>query len=468
MKLGLEKVTLKKYDVIVAGAGTGGCMAAKTAADADLDVCLIDRKKEEDVGQKVCGDAIGRHHFDDLGLDHPTGDELERTMIGVRIYSPDRENVFDVQGEKLYGFIINRQLFGQRLLRSAMNSGATFMESTHALEPVIENRFVTGVSAKNLKTAEKVKLFGRVVVDASGYSAVLRKKLPPEIGVQATINTKDVVVCYREIRELKSQIAEPNYCELYLSQKWAPGGYSWFFAESGNRINVGLGVAMSNNFPNPKTQFYENLLSMPLFKESSLLNGGTWYDPTRRPLDCMTGNGTVIVGDAACQVNPIHGGGMGPSMRGGVAAGETIVEAIEKGDVSRESLWPYNIRYMHSYGAKQAGLDVFRILLQGLGDEGLNYIMEHRLITEEDLLNASMGEDARINITEATRRIFRGLGKLSFLKRLREAANLLKRARQHYWNYPTSPQKFAEWEDKAQELVEEANKLRKTVDVSST
>ncbi len=220
---------------------------------------------------------------------------------------------------------------------------------------------------------------------------------------------------------------------------------------------------MSNNFPNPKAQFYENILLLPMLEGSSVIDAGTWYDPTRRPLDCMTGNGIVIVGDAACQVNPIHGGGMGPSMRGGATAGKTIVEAFEKGDVSQGGLWPYNIRYMRSYGAKQAGLDVFRILLQGLGDEGLNYIMKHRLITEEDLLKASMGEDARLNITEATRRIFRGLGKLSFLKRLREAANLLKEARQHYWNYPVAPQKFPEWRKKAQELVEGANRLREKV-----
>lgn len=152
---------------------------------------------------------------------------------------------------------------------------------------------------------------------------------------------------------------------------------------------------------------------------------------------------------------------MGPSMRGGNSAGRTIVEAMEKGDVSRDGLWLYNRRYQHSYGAKQAGLDVFRILLQGLGDEGLNYIMKHRLITEEDLLNASMGEDARLNITETTRRIFRGLGKLSFLKRLREAANLLKKTRQHYWKYPISTEEFDAWKMKARELVEEANKLRK-------
>jgi len=452
---------LKKFDAVVVGAGTGGCLAAKTVAEAGFEVCLIDRKRKEAIGDKVCGDAIGKHHFDDLKLDYPIGKELERKIVGAKLYSPDMETVFDVKGEGLYGFIVNRLHFGQRLLRSAVDAGSTLLGSTQVVEPIIKNGFVTGVLAKNLETGSKVTLLGQAVVDASGFSAVLRKKLPPGIGIGATVDKEDVVICYREIRELEEQVDEPDYCKLYLSQKWAPGGYSWFFPEGGKKVNVGVGVTMFSGFPNPKNQLYDNILSMPLFKGSSVVKAGTWYDPTRRPLDCMTGNGIVIVGDAACQVNPIHGGGMGPSMIGGSAAGKTIIEAMEREDLSREGLWSYNIKYMKSYGVRQAGLDVFRLFLHGIGDDDLNYGMRHRLITEEDLLKAEMGEDVRINITEATHRIFRGLGKLSLLKNLRDAANLMKKVREHYDNYPISPQGFEEWKRKAQDFIEEAGKWRR-------
>jgi len=452
---------LKKFDVVVVGAGTGGCLAAKTVAEAGFDVCLIDRKREQDIGDKVCGDAIGRHHFDTLGLEYPVGKELEREVVGVKVYSPDMETVFDVKGEGLYGFIINRLHFGQKLLKNAIDAGSTFLESTQAVEPTIKNGFITGVLTRNLKTESKVKIVSQVVVDASGFSAVLRKKLPPEIGIDTTIDKQDTVICHREIRELKEQVDDPDYCKLYLSQKWAPGGYSWCFPEGGRNVNVGLGVTMFSGFPNPKDQLYDNLLSMPLFKGSSIVKAGVWYDPTRRPLDCMTGNGILIVGDAACQVNPIHGGGMGPSMRGGAAAGETIIETMERGDVSREELWPYNIKYLESYGAKQAVLDVFRWLLHGLDDDDLDYGLKHRLITEDDLLKASMGAEVRLNITEATRRIFRGLGKLSLLKNLRDVANLMKKVRGHYENYPISPQGFEEWKRKTRDLIEEAVKWRR-------
>lgn len=445
--------------MVVVGAGTGGCLAAKTVAEAGFDVCLMDRKREQDIGDKICGDAIGKHHFDTLGLEYPTGKELERKIVGVKIYSPDMETAIDVKGEGLHGYLVNRRLFGQRLLKKAIKAGATFLESTQAVEPVIKDHFVNGVLARNMETGNKVSVFGQVTVDASGFSAVLQKKLPPEIGVDANVSREDVAICYREIREVKEQIAEPDFCEIYLNQKLAPGGYFWIFPESGTKVNVGLGVAMSKGFPNPKNRLYDNVLSIPFFKGSSTISGGGGHVPTRRPIDCMVGNGILIVGDAACQVNPIHGGGMGPSMMAGTIAGEVIIKALETGNVDRENMWSYNVRYMQSYGAKQAGLDVFRLLLQRLSDEDLNYGMRYRLITEDDLLNTSMGEDTRLNITEKTRRIFRGVGKLSLLKQLRATVHLMKKMKTLYQNYPVSPEGFEEWKKKMQDLIEEAENL---------
>lgn len=449
---------MKKYDVIVVGAGTGGCMAAKTAADKGLDVYLVDRKTKANVGEKVCGDAIGKHHFDKLKLECPKGEELKRKIVGIKVFSPDMKTVFNVKAESFHGFIIDRHLFGQRLLESAIDAGVTFLESTEALQPIIENDYVTGVMATDQKTGKELPLYSRVVVDASGFQAALRTSLPSRFGIETDVDKEDVIICYREIRELKKQISKPDFCEIYLNQSLFLGGYAWIFPEDRTKVNVGVGVAMASKFPNPKKQLYEKVLSQPLFEKASMVKGGGGLVPTRRPLDCMTGNGIVFVGDAACQVNPIHGGGMGPSMKGGVLAGETIVEALEKGNVSREGLWLYNTKYMQSYGAKQAGLDVFRLLLQELGDDDLNWGMKCELITEEDVFKTSMGEDVRLNITEKTQRIFRGIRKLSLLKKLRDSANLLRNVKAHYRSYPDSPKDFDTWKKKAHKLINQARR----------
>jgi len=453
---------MEKFDIIVVGAGTGGCMTAKTVAEAGLKVCLIDRKPREEIGEKICGDAIGKHHFDNLGLAYPKGEELELQIAGVRIYSPDMKTVFEIKEQKLYGFILNRRMFGQRLLNESTDAGATLLDSTIIIDPTFKDGFVTGVTAKNMRSQSRIQLQSKVVVEASGFNAVLRKKLPPQLGIDLHVDNEDIEACHREIRQLKGgggRDVDADFLELYLDMNVTPGGYAWIFPEGGNRVNVGLGVSMKEGFPNPKTQLYDHVLSKPRFEGSTILNEGTWYLPTRRPLDCMTGNGVLVVGDAACQVNPVHGGGMGPSMTGGFTAGHVIVDALEKDDFSRAGLWQYNVRYMKVYGAKQAGLDIFRLfLLNNVGNEEINYGMKYKVITEEDVLQVTQGQDLHLNITEKTRRAFRGFGKLGMLIRLRDAANLLKKMKNLYQNYPESPAGFAEWQRKTQETMKEANR----------
>lgn len=453
---------MEKFDVIVAGAGTGGSLAAKTATKAGLKVCFIDIKNKEDIGKKICGDAIGKHHFDNLDLKKPAADELERVMEGIEMYSPDEQTSYVVKGEQLYGYILNRHRFGQRLVKEAVDAGAVLYDATQVLEPVIEQGFVCGVSTKNLKTGEKNVLRSSLVVEATGFFAAIRKKLKPEIAIDIKVANEDVEACYREIRQLKQPLDDPSLCQIYITQKIALGGYYWIFAEGGRKVNVGLGVAMTEGFPNPREQLYTHVLSQPLFEDSSIVDKGAWYVPTRRPLDSMVGNGVIIVGDAACQVNPIHGGGMGPSMIAGTLAGKTAAKALEKGDVSREGLWDYNVEYTRNYGAKQAGLEIFRILLQNMDDEELNYGMHNRLLTAEDILKASMGEDVHFTINEKMRIAVKGVKKLNMLIKLKSAVDSMNEIKALYRNYPASPNDFEEWKTKAQEIFQKTiSKLEK-------
>ncbi|MHA1583399.1 MAG: geranylgeranyl reductase family protein [Candidatus Baldrarchaeia archaeon] len=447
---------MSKYDVIVVGAGTGGTMAAKNSAKGGLKVLLIDKKPRDKIGDKVCGDAIGRHHFDNLGLSYPKGDELESVFEGIEVYSPDLETVFKIKGERLEGFGVNRYLFGQRLLRDALDAGAELMDNANVIKPVIKENFVKGVVVKNGNETKEVE--ANIVIDASGVTGVIRKRLPSEFGVEREILQEDLIVAYREIRELKELGENPNYAKIYLTQRVAPGGYYWIFPKkNGIIVNVGIGVQSGPNAPSPKRQLYEYVLNRELFRDSKIIHGGGGAVPTRRPLDCLTGNGVMFVGDAAFQVNPVHGGGIGPSMTAGKIAGEVAIEALEKDDVSREGLWDYNVRFMKEYGAKQAGLDIFRWFLQKLSDDELNWGMKHKLVTEQDVLKANLGEDLKLNITEKAIRFFRGIRKLSFLQKLREVASTMKTVKQLYRNYPT-PEEFENWRNEVHRIFMEFKK----------
>jgi len=445
---------MEKFDVLVVGAGTAGCLAAKTAAEQGLKVCIVESKKRAEIGVKVCGDALGEHHLNTLGLEKPQGGELEKRIEGVQIVSPDKNTVFTIADKDFVGYILNRRLFGQWLLKKATDEGASLMDSTQFLEPVMEKGFVTGAKVRS-PTGKTVELKSKVVVDASGFLAVVRHKLPPEMNIDREIENDDVEACYREIRQLKQENENTKYCEIYLNNKVTPGGYTWIFPKGGAKVNVGLGVVMHGKFPNPKKQFYEHIMPRPQFESSLLLNAGAWWDPTRRPLDNMVGNGVVLVGDAASLVNPIHGGGIGPSMLSGFQAGKTIAKALEKGEPTQKALWSYNNLYMESYGKKQASLDFFRMLLIASSDADLNYGMNCKLITEDDVLKAAMGDEFHLNITETAKRIFRGRKRMGFLKKLRLTVKMMREVRAHYEAYPTSPENFEAWRSQTVKLVEQ-------------
>ncbi len=53
----------KKYDVVIAGAGPAGLMAARAAAENGLTVALLDRKTDIPKIHRSCGGVIGVNHY---------------------------------------------------------------------------------------------------------------------------------------------------------------------------------------------------------------------------------------------------------------------------------------------------------------------------------------------------------------------------------------------------------------------
>lgn len=450
---------MDKYDAIVVGAGTAGCLAAKTIAEKGLKVCIVEKKKREEIGEKICGDALGEHHLKTLGLEKPTGGELEAKIDGIKIYSPDENTIFTIADKDFVGYLLNRRLFGQWLLNKATDKGAVLLDNMNFRSPIIEKGAVVGLTAKNMKTGKVAEMRSKVVVDASGYFGMVRKQLPASMGIDRDIANEDVEACYREIRQLKQEIENTRFCEIYLNQKASPGGYVWIFPKGGARVNVGIGTCMrKTGYPNPKEQLYATAIKKPIFEGSLVLTGGAWFDPVRRPIDNMVSNGVMLVGDAASLVNPIHGGGIGPSMLSGYLAGQQIVEALNKGEPTKEALWGYNKRYIDTYGKKQGTLDIFKMFLLSCSDDDLNYGMNEKLMTEDDVLKAGMGDDFHLNITETAKRVFRGIRRVGFLTKLRSTVVMMRGLSAHYNTYPTTPEGFEPWRLQTVKLIEDTRK----------
>ncbi len=439
----------RRYDVLVAGGGIAGSLLSYFLASKGYDVVIVEQKDGNDT-MKVCGDAIGKHHFDKIGIPHPSGDELAGVFKGVKVVAPNGKDEIIVGGE---GYALNRPLFVKRLRKMAYDYGAELLDKHAALRPIIEGSMMKGVEIFDLRNREKEEIEANIVVDATGVTAAVRTKLPQEWPVSEKVPSEDYNVCYREILELDKEI-ETGYAVIYLSTIIAPGGYWWWFPKSENVVNLGLGVKGSENSPNPKEN-YDKYLRTRVKDVRKVIHAGGGICPTRRTISCMVWDGFIAIGDAACTSNPIHGGGMGPAMLSAKAAAQTVDEAFSEGDYSKETLWGYHNRYMELYGAKQAGLDVLRMYLQLMSDEELNFVFEKGVITSADVGEIGYKGDVGSALISKVSSAIKLLSRPSLLARLKKVKDYMDKARELYCAYPKSPEGFKIWKLQVDKLFEE-------------
>jgi flavin-dependent dehydrogenase len=100
-------------------------------------------------------------------------------------------------------------------------------------------------------------------------------------------------------------------------------------------------------------------------------------------------------------------GGIGPSMLSGHFAGKQIIEALGKGEPTKEALWGYNKKYIDTYGKKQGALDIFKLFLLSCSDDDLNFGMNEKLMTEDDVLKAAGRRFPLKHITTHGKRVFK-------------------------------------------------------------
>jgi geranylgeranyl reductase family protein len=439
------------YDSVIVGGGVAGLTAAYLLSKEGFKVLVVERKSEDRVGDKICGDAIGRHHFINLGFEEPkVGLDAEGFFKGVNVVSPDEKHIIPVYGD---GYALNRGRFGAKLFRMAINSGAEVLLEHSFIKPIVSYSRVEGVYAR---FGGYIKDFhAKTVIDASGALAHVRRSLPREWWVSEPVPDGDFNICYREIW-IGGLDIDHSLAWIFLNVNIAPGGYWWLFPKREGLYNVGLGIQKGLEGLNPKAQF--NKYVRGRFKIDRIVHGGGGIVPTRRPIPCMVWNGFITIGDAASTANPLHGGGIGPAMLSAKIAVGKIVEALSSGEASMERLWSYHNEYHKAYGAKQASLDVLRMYLQKIGNNDLNYIFKSVLVNGGEINEIGSKGEIGQTVISKLKTALKLTVKPSLLAEIIKVKQYMDKAKKLYLNYPETPLKYPEWRENERKLIGEYRK----------
>ena len=175
----------------------------------------------------------------------------------------------------------------------------------------------------------------------------------------------------------------------------------------------------------------------------------------RRQLTSLVFNGYMGAGDSMAMPNPISAGGIGPALVAGILAGENAVLAIQNGDVSINGLWKYNLDFNEEYGKKTAGLEVFRVYLQSLNNDLLNYGMK-MFVSAKDANDLGYGRVPELSIAGKFKMILKGAENLNAFSNLLYVVKKMKILNELYDKYPKSTEGFEKWRAAVDAHMEEA------------
>lgn len=450
----------REYDVVVAGAGTAGMTSAYLLASKGLSVALVDRRRKEDIGDKICGDAIAAHHFTSTGLPHPSEKVVRAYVKGIKVYPKDMRYSIAVATTE-GGYVVDRHGWGQELLGYALEKGAELYSDSIIQDLIVEDGYAKGIKIYERSSKESFTIKGKIIIDATGYSSILIRKAPESWGIEKNIIDRDVINAYREVVRIKRRFEDLDYVHLHFISEYAPTGYVWLFPwdKEGYMLNIGNGVMPHKSIPKPHLlmERYIREVLPDLLMDREIIKKGTWNIPNRRPRHVFVGNGFAAVGDAAIMIDPATAEGIGYGLYGAYLLSKYIPEAIEAGDYSQEMLWKYQHAYMTSpYGLRQARLDVFRHLMQAYSDMDYEYVIKHGILTGRDISRAR-DEDDVINSFEKAFRVVKSIvhGRLSIIKDLDYTLKTMKIVKSLYMNYPESRDGIEGWSRKVDGIFAE-------------
>ncbi len=320
---------LSKYDVVVAGAGPAGAVAALYAALSGAHVLIAERDKEAGLPVRCAEGLLGSEVNDVIAVDNAW---IKKTIYKAQIHAPSGicVHVDSVQP----GYVLDRAKFDAGLVSLAVKAGADYYPSTNVIDIEYVDKQLTAVQLCTGREIKKINC--QVLIAADGVESRLGRLAG--LSEARPLSHIDIAVQHK----LSSLDFDDDCLQFYFDQVLIPGGYAWIFPTGKQSANVGLAISGQYASRCNLATSLDNFISkhFKTYHINSTIYGGIPVHASPRQL---SKNGVCLVGDAGGQVNPLTGGGLVLAMQAakicGTAAGQAITSDINKSLASYDKKW---------------------------------------------------------------------------------------------------------------------------------
>jgi flavin-dependent dehydrogenase len=342
-------------DVIVIGGGPGGSTAATMLARKGVRVLLLERERfpRDHVGESLLPASVPV--LEELGV-LPAVQQAGflpkwgATMVWGKDKEPWSWYFRETSQKYPHSYQVWRPQFDQLLLENSRAAGVDVREGHRVLEVLFESGTLTGVTFETLDGA-RGHAAARFVVDASGQNAFLARKL--RLRRWDSFFRNLAVYGYFEGAQHLPHPDETNiFIEAYSN------GWLWSIPLHTGQTSVGAVVDSSTGRKGiQRTGARDFLLAQvaqgpktaKMLRNANLASGPHIVKDWSYVCQRLAGDGYVLVGDAACFVDPLFSSGVHLALTSGVLAAAHVTSALKDASLGQASGQVYQEMYWKEY-----------------------------------------------------------------------------------------------------------------------